>query len=282
MGQCCFRRTTSPKLHGKYTVKKSLYENADTQTHVVAVVDDAGKPCAIKIAPFDKAIQEYSFAKMLVHPCIARPREMFVRESTCLGDKRRLVGYIVQDLLAEDLLSFLNRRGKLPTHHVRVIASRIVSALQYMHTRKVVHRDVKLDNVMLAVPGDCASAKLIDFGLAEDVGAMQRGLRGTLTYMAPEMLAKWDTGVHIGPAVDMWALGILVYALALGTLPYVVHQRNGLSIIATFDFVKDSGWWTCDMHLKDFILRLLARDPKNRMSAAEASSHPFLQGPIEQ
>lgn len=243
-----------------------MYVCHETRTRVVVAETLDGERCAIKIGPFETTVLEYSVAKTLVHPCIARPREMFVRE-----ESGKLVGHVVMDLLAEDLLTYVRRRGRpgLPVGEVRTVARRLVSALAYMHSRRLVHRDVKLDNVMLASPGECATSKLIDFGHADDVAAPRPGVRGTLAYMAPEILTR-----RIAPPVDMWSLGVTVYAMAFGEMPFYVRDPADLAALPGTNFTRIAN---VPDALKNFIARLLDRDPKSRMTALQAPSHPFLK-----
>ena len=262
------------KTIGTYVVRGTLYTNETTSTEIVAAEDPEGSACAIKIGPFDTTMREYSFASALDHPAVVRPMTLFARESR---RGRCLLGHMVLPLLAEDLLEVLARRGRLESKDVRTVAWRMVSALRHIHSRGVVHRDVKVDNIMLGKADNLSTAKLIDFGLAEEWpgGVGSSGPRGTPSYIAPE---AWGLSPAAHPAADM--LGVTLYALMRGRLPYEVHGTRDahiISIILTFDFVADSAGWDCPDEQKDFVLSLLRRDPATRASAAHALLHPFLR-----
>ena len=94
----------------------------------------------------------------------------------------------------------------------------IALAVQFLHSFGILHRDIKLENVMTSDGGDRAVPKLADFGLAKIVGPFETADEpfGTLGYAAPEVLRKEP----YGPACDLWSLGCLTYALLCGALPF--------------------------------------------------------------
>ena len=120
-------------------------------------------------------------------------------------------------------------RGTLtPAEAARLVAL-LARAMQHAHERGIVHRDLKPDNVLLAPPNSVAALntslgcpKITDFGLARQVAAEQRltspgTVLGTPDYMAPEQAEGRE---NIGPAADVWALGVMLYRLLTGTMPF--------------------------------------------------------------
>lgn len=100
---------------------------------------------------------------------------------------------------------------------IRPIFRQICDALSYLHRHQIVHRDIKLENIMLSEEGTGFLAKLADFGLAEKIYAGEsrsRSRSGTAAYMAPEILM----GKPYGVASDIWSLGCLLYILLTATL----------------------------------------------------------------
>ena len=107
----------------------------------------------------------------------------------------------------------------------RHILKQIVQAMLYCHSRGVVHRDLKLENVLFKNKlEDDFSIKVIDFGIAgmsnDKVDA------GTLAYMAPECLEK--VAADTSPAIDVWAIGIMFYCMVYGTLPFIHDNEKEL------------------------------------------------------
>lgn len=106
----------------------------------------------------------------------------------------------------------------------------------YCHSRGVVHRDLKLENVLFKNPNeDNFEVKVIDFGIA-GMASQDKVDAGTLAYMAPECLDK--VAAETTPAIDVWAIGIMFYAMVYGTLPFYHEKENELVRMIRNDPVK--------------------------------------------
>ena len=94
----------------------------------------------------------------------------------------------------------------------------IMLALNHMHAKKILHRDLKLENIMMTDDTDQAKPKIIDFGLARIIAPTQRSDEpfGTLGYVAPEVLKKEPYNF----SCDVWSIGCIAYALLSGSLPF--------------------------------------------------------------
>jgi serine/threonine protein kinase len=132
----------------------------------------------------------------------------------------------------------------------------------YCHSRGVVHRDLKLENVLFINPDESDfRVKVVDFGIAgmgqEKVDA------GTLAYMAPECLEK--VAADTNPAMDVWAIGIMFYAMIYGTLPF--HSSNERDLIKSIknDIVKFPNTHPITPEGRDLIKRMLVKDPTQRI-----------------
>lgn len=124
--------------------------------------------------------------------------------------------FVVLDLMTGGSLRYhLDRLRCLAENQVRFIAAEIVVALQYLHGKRIVHRDIKPDNILI---DDAGHMHLTDFNIAArlEEGKYLTSQSGTLSYMAPEMFTKKGYGT----AVDYWALGVVMYECIYGTLPF--------------------------------------------------------------
>lgn len=117
-----------------------------------------------------------------------------------------------------DLFAYMLDRVQLEEEDVCMILSQCLSALNYMAENNIVHRDLKLENIMLQKDGDLSNIKLVDFGLSREQGQikyMNKMFSGTPFYLAPESLVH-KTEV----ASDLWSLGVIMYICIVGKLPF--------------------------------------------------------------
>ena len=147
-------------------------------------------------------------------------------------------------------------------------------ALKYMHSHKIIHRDIKLENVMLSSHKVDCNAKLADFGLAESLavaGSERTGAKvGTAGYVAPEIIE----GYSYGPASDIWSLGCLLYAMLTVSLPFPtpqVHQQVDKSKNRRAHCTVDYSQLDLDIvdlseNCKDLLGQLLVKDPSQRLT----------------
>lgn len=158
----------------------------------------------------------------------------------------------------------------------QVIARQLLDALAYMHLNNVTHRDLKLENLLLARPNDISSVVIADFGLARNaVNARQvfSTQCGTPSYVAPEILL----GKPYTPAVDVWSLGVILYTLLIGSFPFAHDDQQTLfRIICSGNFdTTQPEWAQVSSDVKDLLKGLLDVNPTTRLTAADALNHTW-------
>ena len=170
-----------------------------------------------------------------------------------------------------DLRQLLKRKGKLEDEEAKVYLRGVLQGLEYLHSRNIVHRDVKLANVLL---DDKHRTKLCDFGVAACTEEGERWtLCGTPNYVAPEIVngdASHDT------AVDLWSVGCLAHALLAGCPAPVQSKARAALGGKKRDVVDGDISPSLSPQAASFIRRLLRKDPADRPSASEALRDPFL------
>jgi serine/threonine protein kinase len=162
----------------------------------------------------DRVLREAQAAARLNHPGIVTLYEMGEEDGSAL---------LVTELVDGDTLDRLSRTGELSDREIGEIAADLCEALDHAHSRSVVHRDIKPQNVLVAESGDGVRAKLMDFGVARltDGAALTApgDVVGTLAYMAPEQA---EGRADVGPAADVYSLALMLYECWTGENP---HRR---------------------------------------------------------
>lgn len=172
---------------------------------------------------------------------------------------------------------------------VKRCASQLAEALDFMHSRALVHRDVKLDNVLL-FDRECRRVKLGDFGLTRVQGSAVGAMSGTLPYTPPELcLLQGSDTLELDSSLDVWAFAILLFCLCTGCFPWAVAASSDPQFE---DFSAWQGgvagrgvpasWQVFDSGALEMLRRLLTLDPDRRSPAIEVQKYlslPWVTAP---
>ncbi|HEY4577115.1 MAG TPA: serine/threonine-protein kinase [Yaniella sp.] len=212
----------------------------------------------------ERFIRERSVLVGLRHDHIVAVRDLVVEGATLAIVMDYIAGGTLRDLLAA--------RGPLPAAQALGLTAQIFDALAAAHRQDITHRDIKPDNVLLsdtAAHDDAAHVLVTDFGIAAVVSARQRqtsGMLGTPHYMAPEIISQG----HATSAADVYSTGILLYELFSGRTPFAgpgtdftVAYRHVTALPPELDVPRE---------LWRGLNELLAKDPRDRPTAAEAAA----------
>ncbi|XVF10159.1 hypothetical protein REPUB_Repub07fG0158500 [Reevesia pubescens] len=186
--------------------------------------------------------------------------------------------YIVMELCegGELLDRILSRGGRYTEGDAKNIIVQILSVVAFCHLQGVVHRDLKPENFLFTTRDEDAPMKIIDFGLSDFIRPDQRlnDIVGSAYYVAPEVLHRSYT-----VEADMWSIGIITYILLCGSRPFWARTESGIfrSVLRADPNFDDSPWPSVSPEAKDFVKRLLNKDHRKRMTAAQALTHPWLR-----
>lgn len=235
-----------------------------------------GKPFALKLMQADFIVEpearqvfdrEARLASALAHPNIVSIVDF--------GEDPDWGLFIVMEYLeGESLAHRIEQRGSLPVDVVCHVGAQLVSAIRHSHDRGVVHGDLKSDNVLCVHTPEHErrgwEIKLLDFGMAHVAGAAAHGrLGGTPEYLAPERIR----GDAPGPSMDLYALGILLYEMLTGAVPFSgadpqqTLQRQLTEAPAPIAARRAE---PVDDALAAIVDRALAKDPAHRYASAAA------------
>ncbi|XP_042433738.1 CDPK-related kinase 3-like isoform X3 [Zingiber officinale] len=186
--------------------------------------------------------------------------------------------YIVMELCkgGELLDRILSRGGRYTEEDAKVIIVQILSVVAFCHLQGVVHRDLKPENFLFAANDEHADMKLIDFGLSDFIKPDERlnDIVGSAYYVAPEVLHR-----SYSTEADIWSIGVITYILLCGSRPFWSRTESGIfrSVLRADPNFVDSPWPDISPVAKDFVRRLLNKDYRKRMTAAQALTHPWLR-----
>lgn len=186
--------------------------------------------------------------------------------------------YILMLEMAEggELQRVLDENDSIEEHHCRRLVRQVLEGVQHLHRFNIVHLDIKPQNILLTSAFPSGDIKLCDFGISRVLtkGAELREIVGTPDYVAPEIL-RYEP---ISLATDIWSIGVLTYVLLSGHSPFAGdHKQETYCNITNgpLEFPPDL-FDSVSEEAKDFIRKLIVRDPKSRFNCQECLKHEWL------
>lgn len=184
---------------------------------------------------------------------------------------------MMEYLKGGDLFNYLEKRDFTITEaKARDLTHSISTGLYYLHSFGIAHRDLKPENILMTDDTDDAEPKLVDFGLSKIIGPSEKcnDPFGTLSYVAPEVLLQKP----YDKSVDLWSLGVIIYLLLSGTLPFDDDDDREIARQTIHDEVDFSYhvWKKIGADVKQMIKKLLEKDKDKRMKLEEVLQHPWI------
>ncbi|KAG8913241.1 serine/threonine-protein kinase KIN2 [Tulasnella sp. 408] len=216
-----------------------------------------------------RAIREAALCMLLHHPHICGMREMIVHQHHY---------YLVLEYVSGgQLLDYIISHGRLREKVARKFARQIGSALEYCHKNNVVHRNLKVENILISQTGNI---KITDFCVANlwDPNSHLSTACGSHYFPAPELL---NACVYTGPEVDVWSFGIVLYVLVCGRVPFDDRSMPALHAKIKRGQVEYPVWLSAVTDLlaqecKQLLSRMLATSPVTRATLQEVLNHPWM------
>ena len=185
-------------------------------------------------------------------------------------ETKKHICIVMEYICAGDLLSYIKKRSKLTESVSKYIFKQIILALKYIHSHNIIHRDIKLDNILIDLDNNI---KICDFGVSKIIkkGDIMVEQCGTPAYIAPEILKNKG---YEGFGVDIWSAGVVLYAMLSGTVPFKggdLKDLHKLIIEGQYKSIKN-----ISNEAKHLIKCLLEVEPKNRIKIDDILVHPWL------
>ncbi|XP_051012389.1 serine/threonine-protein kinase SIK2 isoform X2 [Acomys russatus] len=243
---------------GNFAVVK-LGRHRITKTEVAIKIIDKSQLDAVNL---EKIYREVQIMKMLDHPHIIKLYQVMETKSML---------YLVTEYAKNgEIFDYLANHGRLNESEARRKFWQILSAVDYCHGRKIVHRDLKAENLLL---DNNMNIKIADFGFGNffKTGELLATWCGSPPYAAPEV---FEGQQYEGPQLDIWSMGVVLYVLVCGALPFdgptlpILRQRVLEGRFRIPYFMSED----CE-HL---IRRMLVLDPSKRLSIAQIKEHKWM------
>ena len=218
-------------------------------------------------------MDEINILKNLDHPDIVRIMEFYNTEQSY---------FIINEYCPGGELYFKVNQ-KFSETQIAVMFRQILSGLAYLHSNNIIHRDLKLENILIKeieksreTNEDLFILKIIDFGTAKifDKNKKERTIVGSSYYIAPEVINK-----KYNQECDMWSAGVILYMFIVGHAPFDGKtNREIMERIKKGNYLKnEERWINSSKEVKDLIQKLLVLEPEKRLTAIEALKHPWFK-----
>ncbi|CAG9768721.1 unnamed protein product [Ceutorhynchus assimilis] len=209
--------------------------------------------------------RECEIQRDLHHPNIIQMLDSFETENEIV---------VITEFAPKELTGVLNKEGYLTEEKVQQIVWDLVSALYYLHSNRVLHRDLKPQNILLDLEN---KAKLCDFGFARNMSTgthVLTSIKGTPLYMAPELIDELPYDYN----ADLWSLGCIIYELLMGTPPFCTNSILHLIKKIKSEQIKWPTFLSPDCI--SFLKGLLQKNPSKRLTWNQILNHSFVKGHI--
>jgi len=219
--------------------------------------------------------REIEIMKKLEHSNVLKLQEVYETED--------IIALVMELVNGGELFYKIVEKGNYSEKDAAKIVGQMIKGVEYLHGEGIAHRDLKPENLLCATDTreefKPFRVVIADFGLSKafDGGEDLTTSCGTPDYVAPEVITA--EGVY-DKSVDMWSCGVITYVLLCGFSPFLSSNQTGLFekiMKAEYDF-PDPEWTHISETAKDFIRKLLVKDPAIRYTASQCLQHPWLNG----
>ncbi|KAJ1677685.1 hypothetical protein EV182_005643, partial [Spiromyces aspiralis] len=267
-------------IFGPYLLLQTIGEGEFAKVKL-ALHRETGQEVAIKLIKkesidteikLSKIKREISALKAVNHPYIVNLYDIIETE--------RYIGIVIQYASGGELFDYILGHRYLREKDACRLFAQLIAGVSYLHSRMIVHRDLKLENLLL---DNNRNIKITDFGFANQFETPENNLMstscGSPCYAAPELVVS--EGLYVGPAVDVWSCGVILYAMLAGYLPFDDDPKNpdGDNINQLYRYILSTPLVFPDYvssTARDLLRKILVPNPKHRATLEQIKQHPWL------
>nr|XP_046252888.1 death-associated protein kinase 2a isoform X2 [Scatophagus argus] len=255
---------------GQFAIVKQCREKSSGRQFAAKFIKKRQSMASSRGVRREEIEREVDILQQIQHPNIVTLHDVY--------ENRTDVVLILELVSGGELFDFLAQKESLSEEEATQFIKQILEGVNYLHSRKIAHFDLKPENIMLLdkhVP--LPRIKLIDFGLAHKIeaGVEFKNIFGTPEFVAPEIVNYEPLGLE----ADMWSIGVITYILLSGASPFLGEtKKDTLRNISTINYEFDEEFFCHTSELaKRFISQLLEKDKRRRLTIQDALNHPWIK-----
>ncbi|NXS54750.1 DAPK3 kinase, partial [Brachypteracias leptosomus] len=254
---------------GQFAIVKKCREKSTGMEYAAKFIKKRQSRASRRGVRREEIEREVTILQQILHANIIKLHDIYENKTD--------VVLILELVSGGELFDFLAQKESLSEEEAARFIKQILDGVNYLHSKKIAHFDLKPENIMLLdknIP--IPHIKLIDFGLAYKIedGVEFKNIFGTPEFVAPEIVNYEPLGL----AADMWSIGVITYILLSGASPFLGEtKQETLANITAVNYEFDEEFFSNTSDLaKDFIQKLLVKDTRKRLTIQEALSHPWI------
>ena len=254
---------------GDYIIKNAIGKGTFSEVRL-GIHKNSGKKVAIKILDKTKMIEKEDLVRIVreIQMLSEMDNENVIKIYQIFEDEKNFL-IIMEYCEGGELFNYIVKKQKIPENEASYFFYQIIKGIEYIHSKKIAHRDLKPENLLLDKNN---KIKIIDFGLSNYFDGTKKLSTpcGSPCYASPEMVSgKKYNGFYI----DVWAIGIVLFAMLCGYLPFE-DEKNEILFKQILSAKIDYPDHLSDLS-KDMLQKIIVVDPDKRIKIREIKQHPF-------
>ncbi|XP_034542356.1 death-associated protein kinase 2 isoform X2 [Notolabrus celidotus] len=265
-----FYEIGDPLGSGQFAIVKRCIEKSTGVEYAAKFIKKRQSRASRRGVKKEEIEREVDILQQIQHPNIVALHDVF--------ENRTDVVLILELVSGGELFDFLAQKESLSEEEATQFIKQILHGVQYLHSKRIIHFDLKPENIMLLDSNvSLPRIKLIDFGLAHKIEAGEdfKNIFGTPEFVAPEIVNYEQLGLE----ADMWSIGVITYILLSGASPFLGDSKQEtLANISALNYQFDEELFNNTSELaKSFIRELLEKDTRKRMTIEDALNHHWIK-----